>query len=407
MISVNEAKSIINNNIIELKPESVDLSNSSGRILAQKTIANLSSPSFDNSAMDGFAVRSSDTIGATKNSCVSLINIDVSSAGSPSDLVLKKGECIQCMTGAKIPNGADAIIMVEDSSGFSNSKNVQIMIEAQVGQHIRKMGEEINKGDTLIKKGTTLTTSEIGVCASFGYSQLSVSKKPKVAIFATGNELVEPGKDLKEGEIYNSNLFLFADLVKKAGSKVVVRNVIKDDKSSLKSFLFDALETCDVIISSGGVSMGRYDYVREVFIDLGVKEHFWKVAQKPGKPFFFGTNNKSLIFGLPGNPVSSYIGFMIWVWPVLKQLMGSIKDRSTKGILSEPFPLEKLKQRYLFGQSWIENGELRCKASTKIGSHMLSSALEANCILSANKGKGFLKPGDFIDVTMLPWKTIK
>ena len=407
MISVNEAKSIINNNIIELKPESVDLSNSSGRILAQKTIANLSSPSFDNSAMDGFAVRSSDTFGATKTNMVSLKNIDVSSAGSPSDLVLKKGECIQCMTGAKIPNGADAIIMVEDSSGFSNSKNVQIMIEAQVGQHIRKMGEEINKGDTLIKKGTTLTTSEIGVCASFGYSQLSVSKKPKVAIFATGNELVEPGKDLKEGEIYNSNLFLFADLVKKAGSKVVVRNVIKDDKSSLKSFLFDALETCDVIISSGGVSMGRYDYVREVFIDLGVKEHFWKVAQKPGKPFFFGTNNKSLIFGLPGNPVSSYIGFMIWVWPVLKQLMGSIKDKSTKGILSEPFPLEKLKQRYLFGQSWIENGELRCKASTKIGSHMLSSALEANCILSANKGKGFLKPGDFIDVTMLPWKTIK
>ena len=128
MISVNKAKSIINNNIIELKPEIVDLSNSTGRILAQKIQANLSLPSFDNSAMDGFAVRSSDTIGATKNNSVSLINIDVSSAGSPSDMVLKKGECIQCMTGAKIPNGADAIIMVEDSSGFSNSKNVQIMI---------------------------------------------------------------------------------------------------------------------------------------------------------------------------------------------------------------------------------------------------------------------------------------
>ena len=186
-----------------------------------------------------------------------------------------------------------------------------------------------------------------------------------------------------------------------------MRNVIKDDKSSLRSFLFDALESCDVIISSGGVSMGRYDYVREVFIDLGVKEHFWKVAQKPGKPFFFGTNNKSLIFGLPGNPVSAYIGFMIWVWPVLKELMGSLKDQSVKGILSEPFPLETLKQRYLFGQSWIENGKLRCKASTKIGSHMLSSALEANCILRASKGEGFLKPGDFIDVIMLPWKTIK
>jgi len=407
MISVNDAQSIIQKNIFELKSESVDLSSSSGKILSNNIKAKFPLPSFDNSAMDGFAVRSSDTFGATRTSTVSLKNIDESSAGSPSDLILKKGECIQCMTGAKIPKGADAIIMVEDTSGFSNDKNVQIMIEVKRGQHIRKMGEEINEGDILIEKGTIITTSEIGVCASFGYSELAVSKKPKVAIFATGNELIEPGKDLKEGEIYNSNLFLFADLVKKAGSKILMRNVIKDDKSSLKSFLLEALETCDVIISSGGVSMGRYDYVREVFIDLGVKEHFWKVAQKPGKPFFFGTNNQSLIFGLPGNPVSSYIGFMIWVWPVLKQLMGSLKDDSTKGILSEPFPLEKFKQRYLFGQSWIENGELRCKASTKIGSHMLSSALEANCILSAIKGEGFLKPGDFIDVTMLPWKTIK
>jgi len=407
MISVNDAQSIIQKNIFELKSESVYLSSSSGKILSNNIKAKFPSPSFDNSAMDGFAVRSSDTFGATRTSTVSLKNIDESSAGSPSDLILKKGECIQCMTGAKIPKGADAIIMVEDTSGFSNDKNVQIMIEVKRGQHIRKMGEEINEGDILIEKGTIITTSEIGVCASFGYSELAVSKKPKVAIFATGNELIEPGKDLKEGEIYNSNLFLFADLVKKAGSKILMRNVINDDKSSLKSFLLEALETCDVIISSGGVSMGRYDYVREVFIDLGVKEHFWKVAQKPGKPFFFGTNNQSLIFGLPGNPVSSYIGFMIWVWPVLKQLMGSLKDDSTKGILSEPFPLEKFKQRYLFGQSWIENGELRCKASTKIGSHMLSSALEANCILSATKGEGFLKPGDFIDVTMLPWKTIK
>lgn len=407
MISVNDAKSIIQKRVFELKSEIVDLSDSSGKILANNIKAKFSSPSFDNSAMDGFAVRSSDTFGATRTNILSLKNIDVSSAGSPSDLILKKGECIQCMTGAKIPKGADAIIMVEDTSGFSNDKTVRIMIEAKLGQHIRKIGEEVNQGDILIKKGTILTTSEIGVCASFGYGELSVSKKPKVAIFATGNELVEPGKNLKEGEIYNSNLFLFADLVKKSGSKVIMRNVIKDDKSSLKSFLFEALETCDIIISSGGVSMGRYDYVREVFIDLGVKEHFWKVAQKPGKPFFFGTKNKSLIFGLPGNPVSSYIGFMIWVWPVLKQLMGSLKDKSTKGLLSEPFPLEKLKQRYLFGQAWIENGKLRCKASTKTGSHMLSSALEANCILSADRGEGFLKASDFIDVIMLPWKIIK
>ena len=201
MISVNDAKSIIQKNIFELKPEIIDLSESSEKTLAKNIKAKFPSPSFDNSAMDGFAVRSSDTFGATKTNMVSLKNIDVSSAGSPSDLILKKGECIQCMTGAKIPEGADAIIMVEDTSGFSNDESVQIMIEAKVGQHIRKMGEEINEGDTLIKKGTIISTSEMGVCASSGYGELTVSKKPKVAIFATGNELVEPGKNLKEGEI--------------------------------------------------------------------------------------------------------------------------------------------------------------------------------------------------------------
>ena len=150
MICVNDAKSIIKKNIFELKPEIIDLSESSEKTLAKNIKAKFPSPSFDNSAMDGFAVRSSDTFGATKTNMVSLKNIDVSSAGLPSDLVLKKGECIQCMTGAKIPEGADAIIMVEDTSGFSNDESVQIMIEAIVGQHIRKMGEEINEGDTLI-----------------------------------------------------------------------------------------------------------------------------------------------------------------------------------------------------------------------------------------------------------------
>lgn len=183
MISVNDAQSIIQKNIFELKSESVDLSSSSGKILSNNIKAKFPSPSFDNSAMDGFAVRSSDTFGATRTSTVSLKNIDESSAGSPSDLILKKGECIQCMTGAKIPKGADAIIMVEDTSGFSNDKNVQIMIEVKRGQHIRKMGEEINEGDILIEKGTIITTSEIGVCASFGYSELAVSKKNQKLLF--------------------------------------------------------------------------------------------------------------------------------------------------------------------------------------------------------------------------------
>ena len=407
MISLQEAKSIINNNTFELQSERVHLTLAGNRVLGQDVVASFPSPQFDNSAMDGFAVRSRDTKGASPENPVTLTMVSISSAGTPSNVSLNPGECIQCMTGAKIPDGADAIIMVEDSSGFSDSGTVQIMIEAIPGKHIRNMGEEIKEGEILIQKGTTATPSEIGTCATFGYGELVVSKKPNIAIFGTGDELIEPGKNLGEGQIYNSNLYVFKELVDRAGGEVVMQDVIKDDKDSLREFLSRALETCDVIISSGGVSMGRYDYVRDVFIELGVVEHFWKVAQKPGKPLFFGTGNSTLIFGLPGNPVSSYIGFMEWVWPVLETMMGKKESKKVTGILKKPFPREKVKYRFLFGDAWIENGQLVCQPSTKVGSHMLSSSLQANCILGTMQGNNPLQPGEPIEVNMLPWKFIK
>jgi len=407
MISVKEAKSIIQEKFFHLESEVVPLEKSNGRILHEDIIAKFSSPRFNNSAMDGFAVRSSDTIGASKQTPIILNNIGISSAGVPSDLVINKGECIQCMTGAKIPSGSDAVIMVEDTDGFSDNDNVQVMIEAQPGKHIRVKGEEINKGDILIPNRTPITASEIGICATFGYGELNVSKKPKIAIFGTGNELVEPGNNLNEGEIYNSNLYVFSDIVRNVGGKILMQDVLKDNKKNLKSFLSEALESCDVVISSGGVSMGRFDYVRDVFIELGVEEHFWKVAQKPGKPLFFGSGNKTLIFGLPGNPVSSYIGFMVWVWPILNEMMGGNTLNPIQGELIEPFPVENIKYRYLFGQAWIENGKILCKPSKKIGSHMLTSSLNANCILGAEPSDKKLNPGDLILVNLLPWKTIE
>ena len=170
------------------------------------------------------------------------------------------------MTGAKIPKGADAVIMVEQTSGYSDNGTVKVMAEVPPGKNIRIEGEEIKKTDILIKKYTRITASELSVCAAFGYNKIKVSKKPKVAIFATGNELVEPGDELKEGKIYNSNLYMLSELVQNAGGSVLMQNVIKDDKRALRSFLSKALIDCDLIISSGGVSMGRYDYVRNIFM---------------------------------------------------------------------------------------------------------------------------------------------
>ena len=407
MISLKQAKSIISENIFILKDEKVNIKQSVGRILRENIVASFPSPRFDNSAMDGFAVRAGDTKNATADKPTELKIVDISSAGTPSDITIGLGECIQCMTGAEIPKGADSIVMVEDTSGFSDNSHVKVMISVPHGAHIRKKGEEINIDDLLIKKGTRITANELGTCATFGYGKLSVSKKPKISIFGTGNELVEPGEKLAKGQIYNSNLYVFKDLADKAGSKIEMSEVIKDDKDSLKSFLSEALEVSDIIISSGGVSMGRYDYVRDVFIELGVKEHFWKVAQKPGKPLFFGTKENKLIFGLPGNPVSSFIGFMEWVWPVLITMMGEKSEKSIYGILDEPFPRERTKHRFLFGRAKYKNGKLVCHPTNRIGSHMLTSALGANCILGSDPGDGPLNPGDLIRVNLLPWKIIQ
>lgn len=407
MIPFQEAKSIIQKHIFMLGTESISLSEAGNCVLAQEIVATFPSPQFDNSAMDGFAVRSADTKGASPENPVTLKMVSISSAGMPSEVSLERGESIQCMTGAKIPDGADAIIMVEDTSGFSDSDLVQILLEAHPGKHIRKKGEEISEGEMLIPKGTLMTASEMGTCATFGYGELSVSKQPLIALFGTGNELVEPGNPLEPGQIYNSNLYVFSDLAEKAGAKVVMKEIIKDSKDALRSFLSQALETCDVVISSGGVSMGRFDYVRDVFMELGVEEHFWKVAQKPGKPLFFGTGANTLIFGLPGNPVSSYIGFMEWVWPVLESMMGKTKLKKLTGILNVTFPREKVKNRFLFGNAWIEEGQLLCAPSTKVGSHMLSSSLESNCILSSEPGESPLHAGEKIHVNILPWKTVQ
>ena len=406
MIPVKEAKSIIQKHIPQLGTEIVSLNEVGNRVLAQDITAKFPMPRFDNSAMDGFAVRASDTKGAGQTNPVTLKMVSVSSAGSPSDVTVGLGECAQCMTGAKIPNGADAIVIVEDTSGFSDNDSVQVNVETQSGKHIRKQGEEIKEGEVLIPNGTRITPGEIGTLATFGYDEVVVSQKPRLAIFGTGDELIEPGNKLTHGQIYNSNLYMFAELAERVGADVIIRNVIKDDRESLRSFLSEALQSCDVVVSSGGVSMGRFDYIREVFMELGVQEHFWKVAQKPGKPQFFGTDETTLIFGLPGNPVSSYIGFMEWVWPVLETMMGIPKQKFLTGILKESFPREKGKYRFLFGKAWMKAGTIMCKPSAKTGSHMLSSSLEANCILGSENGESPLQPGEEIRINILPWKTI-
>ena len=408
MISVKKAQLIISKNIRPLGFESVLLNNARNRILSQDIIANIPMPQFDNTAMDGFAVRAADTKGANKSSPKTLMMVGVSSAGVSNDIILHPGECVQCMTGGKIPKGADSIVIVENSSGFLDSKTVKIFKEAKIGEHIRKRGEEVQEGDVVISKGTCITPSEIGILATFGCKKISVIIKPKVGIFVTGNELIEPGHKIKLGQIYNSNFYVFSELVEQSGAEIVMSEVIKDDKDSLQKSFSKALQVCDIIISSGGVSMGRFDYVREVYNELGVQEHFWKVAQKPGKPLFFGTMGTSLVFGLPGNPVSSFICYMKYINSVIQNLQKKKMNPQLQGILAKDFPVDSKKHRYLFGKSWIDShGKLLCTPTSKMGSHMLTASLRSNCILESPPGKHELKAGDKITINLLNWRKFK
>ena len=406
MISFEKAKSIVHENIITLDTEEVGLIESGNRVLAEDIVATFDMPRFNNSSMDGFAVRAIDTKGASRTKPVTLKLVGGIAAGESGDLKIGYRECARCMTGAPIPGGADSIVIVENTSGFDNENEVKIFVESTSGKNIRLKGEEISKGDKLIIKDKMISPSEIGIMASFGYGRVLSYRIPKIAVFATGDELIEPGDILKNGKIYNSNLYVFSELVRQRGFNITMREVISDSPDSLKSFLSHAVDKCDIIISSGGVSMGKHDYVRDVFMEIGVEEHFWKVTQKPGKPLFFGTKSGKMIFGLPGNPVSSFLGFMVWVWPVFDRLMGLESDQWMTAKLASSFPRERFKTRFLFGSLLIQEKKLICLPSNKLGSHMLSSALNANCIIKANPGDKELRKGQNILVKLLPWKKI-
>jgi molybdopterin molybdotransferase len=406
MISVREAHSIIDEHIPEPVVESVSLNCSGERVLAEEMRAPFPQPRFTNSAMDGFAVRSEDTRGATKENPVSLKLIGILSAGDSPTINLEMGECTQIMTGAPLPSGSDAVVMVENTSGFESHGSVEIYKEARKGQHIRYRGEEIKEGDFLISPGVKISSSEIGVLATFGYGEVDVYRRPSIALFVTGDELREPGETLEEGQIYNSNLYLIADLAKKVGAKIVLQKVLKDNPDSLKHCLLDALDSGDIIVSSGGVSAGRYDFVRKVLLEFGIKEHFWKVAQKPGKPLFFGSTENNLVFGIPGNPVSAFICFIEYIWPTCERWMGLKPKTKINAQLEKPFPRDPNKHRFLFGEVWADEGKLVCAPTKKLGSHMLTSTLKANCIIEAGRGSGYLVKGNMVQVNLLPWKFI-
>lgn len=338
MISVEEARSRILGAIQILGAEKVDLLSALGRVLAEPIFSRRTVPPWDNSSMDGYAVRSADIQGASREQPRSLEVIGHIPAGSVAEGPLGPGQAYRIMTGAPVPPGADAVIPLEDSSPVSE-RGVSFSCPVSPGENVRARGEDIREGDLVLAPGDALRPADIGLLASLGRSWVEVIQRPRVAILSSGDEIVDIDGELAPGKVANSNTYSLMAQVMEAGGIPMNLGIARDSKESIEERVrwgFGA----DLLLSSGGVSVGDYDLVKDVLKGMGAELHLWLVNMRPGKPLTFGTLGSKPIFGLPGNPVSSMVTFEIFVRPSLLKMAGhrQIFRQKVKGIAVEPIP---------------------------------------------------------------------
>lgn len=323
LIQVEEAQARVLECVSLLDVERVSLDDALGRVLREEVVAHRDVPAADNSAMDGYAVRSADIARATRETPAVLNVIDDVPAGSISSVVVQEGTAIRIMTGAPVPQGADAVVQVEETD--AGSERVAIFKALPAGANVRRAGEDVRKGDRVVGAGTLLRSGEIGVLAMMQRARVDVGRRPTVAVLSTGDEIVDIEGELTPGKIVNSNAWSLASLVRECGAIPRVAGIVPDRRDATVAAIRDALDA-DIIISSGGVSAGAFDFVSEALEEAGFEPRFAKVAMKPGKPVVFATRGKTLYFGLPGNPVSCMVGFILFVAPAIRKAMGQGSD---------------------------------------------------------------------------------
>jgi len=397
VISVEEALAAILSQVQPLGTERVAISDSLGRVLAEDIIAPCNVPPFDNSSMDGYAVRHEDI---SPGCPVKLKIASDLPAGYTAAEPLKSGEAIRIMTGAPMPEGADTVIMQEDTS--AEGALVTILQASPKGTNIRRAGEDIKKGSLLFHSGAMLRPGHIGTLASIKRAVVSVYQQPRVAILSTGDELVDIDGEITPGKIVSSNSYSLAALVRDAGALPVTLGIARDTKQALKERLCEGLHA-DIILSSGGVSVGDYDFVKEVLRELGLDMKFWKVAMRPGQPLAFGMIGGKPAFGLPGNPVSAMVSFEQFVRPSIRKMGGHAKlYRST----IEAIAREKVaarEGRIFFARCLVTRQDGVCYATTtgEQGSGILMSMARANGLMIVPDTAEGVNPGDKVKVQIL------
>lgn len=398
MISVHEARQVVLDCCPALAPASLPLLDALGCVTAGAVVAGHDVPSFANSAMDGFAVRAADTAGAP----VTLAVVGTAPAGSAPGVVVEPGQAVRIMTGAIVPAGADAIVMVERTAPAGAGK-VSIEVAASAGDHIRHPGEDIRSGHVLFEPGTELGPGHLGVLASVGAETVEVVPRARVGVLSTGDELTSAPGDLRPGQIRDSNRPMLLALVAKAGCVPVDLGTAPDDEAAITAAIEQGVGGCDAILTSGGVSVGDFDYVKVVLDRLG-DMHWWQVAVKPAKPLAFGTVRGVPVFGLPGNPVSSMVSFELFARPALRQMMGH------RQLFRPELPAvadEALRRRPDGKVHFVrvvatadDGGRLHVRASGGQGSHLLRAMALANALAVLPDGEG-VDAGGTVKVMLL------
>jgi len=400
MITVEKALAAILEQVRPLGTERVGLLAARGRVLAEEIVAGLSVPPCDNSAMDGYAVRFGDIEGATPEQPVRLPVIGDLPAGAVAAAPLQPGQALRIMTGAPIPAGADTVIRQEDTQAGAGT--VLIQCAAGRGDNIRCAGEDIARGALLFTPGTLLGPAHVGVLASMQRAVLHVFQRPRVAILSTGDELVDIDGELGPGKIVSSNSYALAGLVADAGAEPILLGIARDTKEALRERLREALR-CDVIITSGGVSVGDYDFVKDVLQELGMDMKFWKVAMRPGQPLAFGIIEGRPAFGLPGNPVAAMISFEQFVRPALRKMAGHARlfRATVEAVAAERVETQIGKKYFIRCRLTRTEKGLRASITGEQGSGMLCSLAQATGLMIVPESIATLNAGERVNVQIL------
>ena len=385
LLTVEQAQALVLARVKPAELETVAIGVAAGRVTATASAAAVDLPPFPSSAMDGFAVRAADLPGR-------LAVVDRSVAGRPAARAVGRGEAIEISTGAVVPEGADAVVPVEYVVQHDNAIEVEGTVDP--GAHVRPRGGDIARGDTVVEAGVALGPVQLGALAAAGVAVVRCAVRPRVAILATGSELVAPGAPLEPGQIYESNGVMLAAALAAAGADVELIAPVADDDAAHRAALAHGLEA-DVLVTSGGVSVGPHDLVRRIEAELGVEEVFWRVAVKPGKPVSFGVRGRTLVFGLPGNPVSSLVGCELFVKPALRALQGLADPLPPPeaGRLATALRRNDARDEYVRARTRVDPDGVVLEPLSGQESHMIARAAAADALVHVPRGAGSIEAG--------------